>query len=182
MTSQSSTSHFFKSTWACPAPWRPVRDNERTFQVATLSSPVRDRVLVIRLIFCLRRLSGRALLLPFLSDLPFLLPILCLVHLSRYMTCVRVSSLSGFSTSTLRRPHISSPPACQICCLLTLVHLQTARFSRRCPETGETSTTSGLSLKPITANAVCCLGHRQRPYPLRYCCVGGCLCRWFPPA
>ena len=45
MTSQSSTLHFCKSTSAWPAPRRPVRDNERTFQVATLSSPMRDLAL-----------------------------------------------------------------------------------------------------------------------------------------
>ena len=45
MTSQPSTLHFCKSTSAWPAPRRPVRDNERTFQVAILSSPVRDRAL-----------------------------------------------------------------------------------------------------------------------------------------
>ena len=73
MTSQPSTLHFCKSTSAWPAPRRPVRDNERIFQVATLSSPVRDRALVTFCrIFSLRRLSGRALLLPFLADLFFL--------------------------------------------------------------------------------------------------------------
>ena len=45
MTSHPSTLHFCKSTSAWPAPRRPVRDNERTFQVATLSSPVRDLAL-----------------------------------------------------------------------------------------------------------------------------------------
>ena len=64
-----------------------------------------------------------------------------------------------------------------ICCLLTLVHLQSARFPRRCPEAGKNSTASGLSLKPITTNTVCSLGHRRRPNPLSYCCVGGNLCR-----
>ena len=70
-----------------------------------------------------------------------------------------------------------SPPAYRICCLLTLVHLQSARFPRRCPETGKNSTASGLGLEPITANAVCSLGHRRRPNPLSYCCIGGNLCR-----
>ena len=161
------------------APRRPVRDNERTFQVATLSSPVRDRALVtIFLIFSLRRLPGRALLLPFLADLLFLLPIFGLVHLSRYMPCLCVLPPSRFNSPTLRRPHLSSPLAYRICCLLTLVHLQIARFPRRCLETGKNSTASGLSFNPITANnAVCSLGSRRCPYPLRYCCVGGCLCR-----
>ena len=103
--------------------------------------------------------------------------IFCLVHLSRYMPCLCVSPLNGFSSPTLRRPHLSSPPAYRICCLLTLVHLQSARFPRRCPEAGKNSTAPGLSLKPITTNAVCSLGHRQRPNPLSYCCVGGNLCR-----
>ena len=39
------------------------------------------------------------------------------------MPCLCVSPLSGFSSPTLRRPHLSSPPAYRICCLLTLVHL-----------------------------------------------------------
>ena len=179
MTSQSSTLHSSKSTSACPAPRRPVKDNERTFQVATLRSPVRDRALVILCpIFGLRRpFSGRALLLPFLADFLFLLQILFLVHLSRYMPRLCVSPPRRFSSPTLRQPHLSSPPACRICCLLTLVHLQTARFPRRCPETGKNSTASRLSLKPITATAVCSLGHRRSPYHLRYCCVYGCLCR-----
>ena len=99
------------------------------------------------------------------------------IYLSRYMPCLCVSPLSGFSSPTLRRPHLSSPPAYRICCLLTLVHLQSARFPRRCPEAGKNSTAPGLSLKPITTNAVCSLGHRQRPNPLSYCCVGGNLCR-----
>ena len=107
----------------------------------------------------------------------FMLLIFCLVHLSRYMPCLCVSPLSGFSSPTLRRPHLSSPPAYRICCLLTLVHLQSARFPRRCPEAGKNSTAPGLSLKPITTNAVCSLGHRRRPNPLSYCCVGGNLCR-----
>ena len=34
MTSQLSTLHFCKSTSAWPAPRRPIRDNERTLQVA----------------------------------------------------------------------------------------------------------------------------------------------------
>ena len=178
MTSQPSTLHFCKSTSAWPAPRRPVKDNERTFQVTTLSSLVRDRALVtFYLIFSLRRLSGRALLLPSLADLFFLLPAFRLVHLSRYMPCLCVSLPSWFSSPTLRRPHPSSPLAYRICCLLTLVHLQTVRFPRRCPETGKNATASGLSSKPVTANAVCSLGHRRRPYPQRYCCVGGCLCR-----
>ena len=46
MMSQPSTLHFCKSTSAWPAPRRPVRDNERIFQVDILSSPVRDRALV----------------------------------------------------------------------------------------------------------------------------------------
>ena len=111
-----------------------------------------------------------------------MLLIFCLVHLSRYMPCLCVSPSSGFSSPTLRRPHLSSSPAYRICCLLTLVHLQSARFSRRCPETGENSTALGLSLKPITANAVCSLGHRRRPNPLSYCRIGGSLCRKSPPA
>ena len=92
------------------------------------------------------------------------------------MPCLCVSPLSGFSSPTLRRPHLSSPPAYRICCLLTLVHLQSARFPRRCPEAGKNSTASGLSLKPITTNTVCSLGHRRRPNPLSYCCVGGITC------
>ena len=92
------------------------------------------------------------------------------------MPCLCVSPLSGFSSPTLRRPHLSSPPAYRICCLLTLVHLQSARFPRRCPEAVKNSTASGLSLKPITTNAVCSLGHRRRLNPLSYCCVGGNLC------
>ena len=92
------------------------------------------------------------------------------------MPCLCVSPLSGFSSPTLRRPHFSSPPAYRICCLLTLVHLQSARFPRRCPEAGKNSTASGLSLKPITTNTVCSLGHRRRPNPLSYCCVGGITC------
>ena len=87
----------------------------------------------------------------------------CLVHLSRYMPCLCVSPPSGFRSPTLRRPHLASPSAYRICCLLALVHLHSARFPRRCPETGKNSTASGLSLKPITANAVCSLGHRRRP-------------------
>ena len=127
--------------------------------------------------FALRRLSGRALLLSFLANLFFMLLNFCLAHLSRYMPCLCVSPLSGFSSPTLRRPHLSSPPAYRICWLLTLVHLQSARFPRRCPEAGKNSTASGLSLKPITTNAVCSLGPRRRPNPLSYCCVGGSLCR-----
>ena len=139
MTSQPSTLHFCKSTSAWPAPRRPATHNERTFQVATLSSPVRDRALAtFCLVFALRRLSGRALLLPFLANRFFLLLILCLVHLSRYMPCLCVSPPSGFSSPTLRRPHLSPPPAYRICCLLTLIHLQSARFPRGCPETGKT--------------------------------------------
>ena len=107
----------------------------------------------------------------------FPLLIFCLAHLSRYMPCLCVSPPSGFSSPTLRRPHLSSPPAYRICCLLTLVHLQSARFPRRCPESGKNSTASGLSLKPINANAICSLGHRRRPNPLSYCCIGGNLCR-----
>ena len=94
------------------------------------------------------------------------------------MPCLCVSPLSGFSSPTLRRPHLSSPPAYRICCLLTLVHLQSARFPRRCPEAGKNSTAPGLSLTPITTNTVCSLGHRRRPNPLSYCCVGGNLCRY----
>ena len=109
-------------------------------------------------------------------------PIFCLVHLSRYMPCLCVSRPSGFSSPTLRRPHLSSPPAYRICCLLTLVHLQSTRIPRRCPETGEKSTASGLSLKPITTNAVCSLGHRRRPNPLSYCGIGGtCVGRLVSP-
>ena len=102
-----------------------------------------------------------------------MLLIFCLVHLSKYMPRLCVSPLSGFSSPTLRRPHLSSLPAYRIGCLLTLVHLQSARFPRRCPEAGKNSTASELSLKPITTNAVCSLGHRWRPNPLSYCCVGG---------
>ena len=40
----------------------------------------------------------------------------------------------------------------------------------------------GVELKVLISNAVCSLDHRWRPYPLRYCFVGSCLCRWFPPA
>ena len=98
------------------------------------------------------------------------------------MPCLCVSPLNGFSSPTLRRPHLSSPPGYRICCLLTLVHLQSARFPRRCPETGKNSTASGLSLKSITANAVCSPGHRRRPNPLSYCCIDGYLCRYSPPA
>ena len=73
MTSQSSTLHFCKSTSAWPAQRLPVRDNERTLQVAILSSPLRDRALAtICLVFTLRRLSGRDLFLPFLANLFFL--------------------------------------------------------------------------------------------------------------
>ena len=87
----------------------------------------------------------------------------------------RFSPPKGFRSPTLRRPQLLSSRACKICCLLTHVHLQTARFPRCwCPETGKNSTTSGLSLKTIIANAVCSLGHRRRPYLLRYC-----LCRSF---
>ena len=141
-----------------------------------------DRALVICVIFCLHQLSGRALLLSFLSSFLFLLPILCLIYLSRYMPCVRVSPPREFSSPTLRRSQLSSPPACRMCCLLTRVHLQTARFPRRCPEAGKHSTASGLSLAPITAHAVRSLGHMRRPSPLRYCCVGGYLYGWFAPA
>ena len=81
------------------------------------------------------------------------------------MPCLCVSPLSGFSSPNLRRPHLSSPPAYRIYCLLTFVHLQSARFPRRCPEAGKNSTALGLSLKPITTNAVCSLGHRRRPNP-----------------
>ena len=107
----------------------------------------------------------------------FMFLLFCLIHLSRYMPCLCVSSLSGFSSPTLRRPHLSSPSAYRICCLLTLVHSQSARFPRRCPEARKNSIASGLSLKPITTNAVCSLGHRRRPNSLSYCCVGGNLCR-----
>ena len=177
MASQPSTLHFCKGTSPWLAPRRPVRDNEQTFQVATLSSPVRDRALAtFGLVFTLRHLSGRALLLPFLANLFFLLPIFRLVHLSRYMPCLCVSPPNGFSSPTLRRPHLSSLPAYRICCLLALVHLQPARFPRRCPETGRNSTASGLGSKLITANAVCSLGHRRRPNPLSYYRIGGYLC------
>ena len=146
------------------APRRTVTDNGRPGRYIEL--PVRDRALVaFCLFFSLRRLSGHALLLPFLADVLFLSPILCFVHISRCMPCLCVSPPKGFNSPTLHRPHLSSPPACRTCCLLTLVHFQTARFPRRCSETGKNSTASGLSLKPITANAVCSLGHRRRPYP-----------------
>ena len=146
------------------APRRTVKGTMNV-QVATLSSPVRDRTLVaFCLIFSLRRRSGHVLLLPFLADFVFLLPILCLVHISRYMPCLCVSPPKGFSSPTLHRPHLSSSPACRTCCLLTLVQFQTVRFPQPCPETGKNSTASGLSLKPITANAVCSLGHKRRPY------------------
>ena len=132
---------------------------------------MRDRALVILcLTFCLRPLSGHALL-PFLAEFLFLLSILYLAHLSRYMPGLCVSPPKGFSSPTLHRAHLSSPPACRICCLLMLVHLQTARFPRRCPETGQNSTASGFSLRPITTNAVCSLRHRRRPYPV-VACVG----------
>ena len=133
---------------------------------------MRDRALVICLIFCLHRLSGRALLVPSLADSLFLLPVLCLVHLSRYMPCVCVSPPRGFSSPTLFQPHLSLPPACRICRLLALAQLQTARFPRRYPETEKNSTTSGMSLKPINNNLVCSLGHKRRPYPTPL------LCRW----
>ena len=71
--------------------------------------------------------------------------------------------LVHLATECLRRPHLSSPPAYRICCLLTLVHLHSARFPWRCSETEKNSTTSGLSVKPITNNAVCSPGHRRRP-------------------
>ena len=74
---------------------------------------------------------------------------------------------------------LSSLPACR---LLMFVNLQTTRFPWRCPEGGKNSIASGLSLKPITANAVWSLDNRRLPYPLRCCCIGGCLCRWFSPA
>ena len=87
------------------------------------------------------------------------------------MTCLCVSLPRRFSSPSLRRLDLSSLPACRICCLLALVHLQTARFPCRCPETGENSTASGLSVKPTTANAVYSLGCRRRPYPVRYYCI-----------
>ena len=139
-------------------------------------------LVMLCLIVCLRRLSGRAPLLPFPVDFLFLLPILCLVHQSRYRPCFCVSQPRGFSSPTLRWPHLSSLPACRICCLLTPIYLQTACFQQRCPETGKNSTASELSLQLITAKDVCSSRHRRRPYPQRYCCVGGCMCRWFPPA
>ena len=101
-----------------------------------------------------------------------------MVYISRYMPCLCVSPPSGFNSPTLRRPHLSSPPAYRSCCLLTLVHLHSARFPRRCPETEKNSTASELSVKPITNNAVCSPGHRRRTSPLSYCCIGGNLCRY----
>ena len=87
-----------------------------------------------------------------------------MVHLSRYMACLRVSPTRGVSSPIPRRSHLSSPLGCRICCLFTFAHLQTARFPRRCPETGENSTASELSFTLVTANAVYSLGHRWRPY------------------
>ena len=107
------------------------------------------------------------------------------------MPCLCVSPPSGFSSPNLHRPHLSSPPACRICCLLTLVHLQSARFLRRCPETGNNSTALGLSLKLIpgipilyttVVPVVACVGslprHNhprsgggRRREPRRRCCV-----------
>ena len=59
----------------------------------------------------LRRLSGHAILLPFLANLFFMLLIFCLVHISRYMPCLCILPPRGFSSPTLRRPPLSSPPA-----------------------------------------------------------------------
>ena len=101
-----------------------------------------------------------------------------MVHLSRYMPCLCVSPSSGLNSPTLRRPHLSSPPTYRICYLLTLVHLQSARFTWRYPETGKNSTASGLSVKSITNNAVCSPGHRRRTSLLSYCSIGGNLC-WY---
>ena len=101
-----------------------------------------------------------------------------MVHLSRYMPCLYVSPPSGSNSPTLRRPHLSSPPAYRICCLLTFVHLQSARFPRGCPETGKNSTASGLSVKPSPTTPSVAPGHRRRTSPLSYCCIGGNLCRY----
>ena len=180
MTSQPSTLHFCKSTSVWPAPRRPVRDNERTFQVATLSSPVRDHAqAAFCLILTLRRLSGRAS-----PTFPINSQSLLRVTDFLFGPTIQVHALLvGLTTEWVQQSHsasaasLISPLAYRICCLLTLVHLQSARFPRRCPETGKNSTASGLSLKLITANAVCSLGHRRRPNTLCYCCVHGCLCR-----
>ena len=87
-----------------------------------------------------------------------------------YFGCVsRHREGSAVPLCVSRSSQLSSPPACRICCLLTFVRLQTARFPRR------------LGKKPITADVVCSLGHRRRPYPLCCCCAGCCLCRWLPP-
>ena len=130
---------------------------------------------LIRLILRLRPPSGRGIILPFLANVLFFVPNFCLIHLSRHIPCECVSPSRGFSIPTLRRPELLSIPACRTCYLLTYDHLQTARFPWQCPETGKNATASGLSLKPITVNAVGNLDHRRRCCPLRYC-----LRRWFP--
>ena len=143
---------------------------------------MRDRVRVVPLNLRLLRLSGCNFFLPFLANFLFLFSIFCLVALSTCMPCLCALPPRGFSSAALHRSQLSSPPACRICYLLALVHLQTARFPWRCPKAGEISTSSGLSFKPIIANAVCSIGHRRRLYPRHCCCVGGCVRRWVPPA
>ena len=72
--SQPRILHFCKRPWAYSGPRGPVRDDERTLQVTTLTFTVRDRLPVICLILPLRRLSACALSLHFLANFLFLFP------------------------------------------------------------------------------------------------------------
>ena len=110
--SHPSTLYFYKSTSAWPAPRRPIRDNERILQVATLSSPVRGRALAtFGLVFALRRISGLALLLPFLDNIFFMLlifvwsiyPGTCLACVSRYRVGSAVPLYVGRISHHLQR-------------------------------------------------------------------------------
>ena len=167
MTSQPSTSHFCESTSACRTPRRPVRGNERIFQVTTLRSTVRDGTLVIFLVLRLRRLSERVLLLPFLANFLFVFPIFCLVHLSGYMPCVCVSPPRGHPASAAA-PITSSVPNLLLYSRTFMPKLRASRSGVPKLRKTRVSLVVELKLKPITANAIRRLGHRRRPHPLRY--------------
>ena len=82
---------------------------------------MRNRALAICLTFCLRRIFGRALLLPFLAIFLFLLPILCLVHALRVCLAIEgvqqshpasAASLITSSVPNLSLTHTSPSSNC----------------------------------------------------------------------
>ena len=90
------------------------------------------------------------------------------------MPCLCVSPPRGFSSPTKCRPHPSSLPACRICCLLTFVHLQTARFPRRYPRDWEKLHSIGVELK--AHHRQCRLQSTPQAASLSSTLL---LCRWF---